>query len=185
MDISGDDADVFRCNSCGNVGIGRGEIDCCDGPMELVDADGDGVGDPSLDELLRTVFDMSETELDICLCVMEGGDQTVKELAELTDYDRSVVARHLDHLGDLGVVERQRRLLRQGGHVYVYTPTDEATVRRNLEQQFLQWLQTALVQLESLQREKVEGIVEANVEGEAETDAGGETEAQWKVYRDG
>lgn len=180
MDPSEGGPGVFRCGSCGNVGIGDGGIACCDGPMAPVEGEG-GVAEPSLEDLLRSVFDMSETELDLCLCVMEGGEQTVRELAERTDYDRSVVARHLNHLVDLGVVERRRQLLRQGGHVYVYVPSDEATVRENLELQFLRWLEGALEGLESIRREKVEGIVDAR----ATSDPGAGAEPQWKVYRDG
>lgn len=177
MDVTESGTGVFRCPDCGNVGLGDGDGVCCDAPMERVDGDADGVVEPSLEELLGTVFDMSESELDVCLCVMEGGDQTVQELAERTAYDRSVVARHLAHLVELGIVERHRRLLRQGGHVYVYEPTDEATVRRNLERRFLAWLEGALEGLASIRREKVEGIVEAESAGSA-------TEAQWKIYRD-
>ena len=172
MQISGRGADVFRCNACGNVGIGHGEIICCDGPMRPVEGPEDPVEEPSLEALLQTVFDMSSTELDICLCVMEGGDQTVQELAESTDYDRSVVSRHLNHLVDLGVLEKQRRLLREGGFVYVYSPKGEDAVRRSLERRFLAWLKAAFGQLDALRRKKVEGIVET------------EGSTEWKIYRE-
>lgn len=173
MDASSGGTEVFRCDTCGNVGIGSGEIVCCAGPMQPVeDPPGDPVDEPSLEDLLRTVFDMSSTELDICLCVMEGGEQTVKELAELTDYDRSVVSRHLNHLVELGVLEKQRQLLREGGFVYVYSPKGEDAVRRNLERRFLAWLEASFGQLDALRREKVEGIVESDAS------------TQWKIYRE-
>jgi predicted transcriptional regulator len=144
MDLSREATDVFECGTCGNVGIGDGDIGCCGGTMEPTGREsGDedtGPSGPSLDELLRTVFDMSDTELDICLCVMEGGDLTVEELAEQTGYDRSNVSRHLNHLADLGVVEKRRRLLRQGGHEYVYVPEDVETVRESLGRQFAVWV---------------------------------------------
>jgi predicted transcriptional regulator len=154
--------DVFQCRSCGNVGIGQGEIGCCDEPMTPVDTVEDpepAVDQPSLDDLLQTVFDMSDTELDICLCVMEAGELTASDLAEQIDYDRSVVARHLNHLAEMGVVEKRRKILEQGGHVYVYTPNAPETVRQNLQELFLVWVQEAAVQLDALRREKVESIV--------------------------
>jgi len=166
--------DVFQCQSCGNVGVGTGEIRCCAEPMAVVDDRDDTdvvVDQPSLDDLLQTVFDMSDTELDICLCVMEAGELTAKELAEQIDYDRSVVARHLNHLAEMGVVEKRRKILEQGGHVYVYTPNEPETVRRNLQALFLVWVQEAAVQLDALRREKVESIV-----------ANDRTDAEWTVF---
>lgn len=164
---------VFECDACGNVGFGEGRIVCCGEPMQSV---GDRVGaveEPTLEDLLVTVFDMSGTELEVCLCVMEAGEVTVDELAARIDYDRSVVTRHLNHLADLGVVEKRRRLLEQGGHVYVYTPVDPETVRRNLQDRFLLWVGQATEVIEDLSREKVESIADPE-----------STEPQWKIFRE-
>jgi len=97
----------------------------------------------------------------------------VAELAEQVDYDRSVVSRHLNHLADLGVVDKQRRILKEGGQVYVYTPNDPAAVRRNLLGAFILWVQEATSLIDSLSRKKVEAIVK--------TDTG---DAQWKIYQE-
>lgn len=172
MDADGSAA-VFECQTCGNVGLGRRGMTCCEEPMASVAGDDAGLEGPTLEELLRVVFGMSETELDVCLCVMEGGDQTVRELAGQVGYDRSVVARHLDHLCELGVVERHRRLLEDGGHVYVYSPTDPATVRQQLRRRFLTWVRQATGLVEALRREKVEAIVEEAAE-----------DPEWAVYRE-
>ena len=166
-------ATLFECDSCGNLGIGQEGIICCDTAMTRVSDENIGVSEPSLNQLMRTVFDMSETELDICLCVMEGGEQTVAELAEQIDYDRSVVSRHLNHLADLGVVDKQRRILKEGGQVYVYTPNDPAAVRRNLLGAFIFWVQGATSLIDSLSREKVEAIVKTDAE-----------DPQWKIYQE-
>ena len=167
--------DAFECESCGNVGLGRGEVRCCGQAMRSVTVDPDDapVSRPTLDDLLRSVFDMSETELELCLCVMEGGELTVKELAERTDYDRSVVTRHLNHLTDLGVLEKRRRLLERGGQVYVYTPVEPEAVRRSLERGFLTWVRQSARLLEDLRREKVESIVERDAD-----------DPQWRVFRE-
>lgn len=154
-----EDPDLFECETCGNVGIGDGEIRCCDGAMAPVDREAP-IEDPSLEDLLRSVFDMTETELEICLCVMEGGSLTVGELADRVGYDRSVVDRHLKHLAELGVVDRERRILRQGGHAYVYTPVSPAVVRERLTDAFLVWADAAATELAALRREKVETIAD-------------------------
>ena len=174
MELSNGDAgvDVFECTDCGNVGLGDGDITCCGSPMSRVDAD-PAVPEPSLGDLLGAVFGMSDAELDICLCVMEGGEQTAQELADRTDYDRSVAARHLNHLVELGVLEKRRRLLEEGGHVYVYVPKGPETVRRGFKRQFLLWLGEATGRLEELRREKVEGILEADAD-----------EPRWQLYHE-
>jgi predicted transcriptional regulator len=166
------DARLFECEACDNLGVGDGEITCCAGPMRAVDGSDDAIDEPTLEDLLRTVFDMSDTELDICLCVMEDGPKRVQELADEIDYDRSVVARHLNHLAELGVVEKNRRLLEDGGHVYVYTPTDPAVVRDRFTRLFVWWVERAADQLDALRREKVESIVEAD-----------DREPQWRIYQ--
>lgn len=172
MQAFDESTDVFECANCGNVGLGTGEIRCCGQPMGPVDTATDAVSQPTLDDLLTTVFDMSTTELELCLCVMEGGELTVSGLAEQTGYDRSVVTRHLNHLVDLAVLEKQRRLLERGGQVYVYTPVAPERIRRTFKRLFLYWVVGAARQLDDLRREKVESIVERSVD-----------EPQWRVYQ--
>jgi len=151
--------ELVRCPTCDSITIGATDITCCEDPVEPVDPDA-AVTDPTLETLLRTVFGISEAELEVCLCVMEDGDATVSELTERVDVDRSVVARHLSDLVEIGVVERERRLLRQGGHVYVYTPVPESTVRRRLVASFAAWVTDAAAELDSVSREKVEAITD-------------------------
>ena len=172
MELSEGDVDVFECADCGNVGLGDGDIACCGSTMAPVDADG-AVPEPSLEDLLGAVFEMSDAELDICLCIMEGGEQTTQELANQTDYDRSVAARHLNHLAELGVLAKRRRLLKEGGHIYVYAPRSAETVRREFKRQFLVWLEGAASRLGEVRREKVENIVDAE-----------RSDSQWTLYHE-
>lgn len=163
---------LFECDACGNVGLGQGEIRCCGRPMRAVEEEDAPFVQPTLEELLRTVFDMSATELDVCLCVMEGGELTAKQLAEQIDYDRSVVARHLNHLVEIGVLEKRRRLLEGGGHVYVYSPVGPDAVRRSFEELFRQWVGQAASLVDGVRREKVEALVEADL-----------GDPQWTIYQ--
>ncbi|MFU1782807.1 helix-turn-helix domain-containing protein [Haloarcula japonica] len=173
MTPAADETRLFECETCGGVGIGHNRPTCCGDSMTGVGTTETAVSKPSLETLLQTVFDMSGTELDVCLCVMEGGELTVTTLAEQIGYDRSVVARHLNHLADLGVVEKRRRIRPEGGHVYVYTPQPPEVVRERLRGEFLSWVRLATAQLDDLQREKVEAIADA------ETD-----ERQWTVFQE-
>jgi len=168
-----DEPQLFECETCGGIGIGDNRPKCCGEPMTATETGETAVSEPSLETLLQTVFEMSGTELDVCLCVMEGGELTVAALAEQIGYDRSVVARHLNHLAEFGVVEKRRRIRTEGGHVYVYTPQPAEVVRERLRGEFLSWVRLATAQLDDLQREKVEAIADA------ETD-----ERQWTVLQE-
>jgi len=169
---------VFVCECCGNLGMGSGEITCCSRGMVPIETAIDhksvrteAISDPDLETLLRTVFGMSQTELEICLCVMESGEITVQELAEAVDYDRSVVTRHLNHLADLEVINKRRRLLESGGQLYVYTPVDPDEIRERFRKLFFLWVASAAERLEELRREKVEMVVETNLE-----------DPQWRIF---
>jgi len=165
--------EILRCGSCGNFGFGTDDITCCEAPMETVGDENDAVEHPTIDELLRTVFGMSDAELDVCLCVMEGGEQTVRELAERTDYERSLVSRHLNHLADLGVLHKERRLLKEGGQVYVYSARDPDAIRESFRAHFFAWVSRLDECIETLNRQKVESFVD-------ESDG----ESRWQIYQE-
>lgn len=167
------DIEFVECQSCGNIGIGSGEITCCERRMEPIDDTDLVIEEPTLEHLLRSIFDISETELDICLCVMEAGNTTVADLAEQIGYDRSIISRHLNHLAELGVLEKHRRLLKKGGHVYVYVPADIEAIRRSFRLQFLTWFRQAFALIDELNREKVELILET-----------GSNDSDWKIFRE-
>lgn len=169
--VPADPPDLLSCDRCGNVAVGSGRITCCEATMTPTEP-ADSITEPDLADLLYDVFGMSDTELEVCLCVMEGGTMSVNELAERIDYDRSVVARHLNHLAALGVVGKQRRLIEQGGHVYVYQPVAPEVVRERLTVAFTTWVRGATEQIATLRKEKVESIADDG-DGPA-----------WKLFRE-
>jgi predicted transcriptional regulator len=141
--------------------------------MDPVGGERTAVGEPTIDELLQTVFGMSNAELDVCLCVMESGEQTVRELAETTEYERSVVSRHLNHLADLGVLNKQRRLLKKGGHVYVYSARGPEAIRESFRAHFFTWVSQLDECIDTLNRRKVESLVD-----------GSDEESHWRIYQE-
>ncbi|MFC6787248.1 MarR family transcriptional regulator [Halobaculum halobium] len=176
---------LVECTDCDALAVGGDEIRCCGSAMTPAGRHANGPGDgsppasdsddppgPDLDDLLRVVFGMSPAELDVCLCVMEDGTLTVAELTERVGYDRSVVARHLNHLAALGVVEKRRQILDRGGDAYVYSPKSPGTVRRRFRESFLQWAAGAADRIDDLSREKVEAIAEAG------------SATEWTVFRE-
>lgn len=156
---------LARCPDCDTVAIGSHGVECCDREMERLSGTQPPI-EPAVEVLLETVFGIGETELDVCLCVMEHDGVTVAELADRLEFDRSVIARHLVDLVEIGVVERERRLLRQGGHVYVYTPVPEQVVRERLLSGFAGWVEDAVAELDAISREKIEAIPDRDRTGE-------------------
>jgi len=103
---------------------------------------------------------------------MESGELTVNDLADTLDFDRSVITRHLSHLVELHVLEKRRRLLESGGHVYIYTPVEPAAIRDRFRRLFLSWVAQAGQEIDSLRREKVEAIAQSSSE-----------ETPWKIFQ--
>lgn len=152
----------IECTECGAVTLGSTEnrSPCCDRPVREIAVEEFPVDSPDLEELLGLVFGMSSTELDVCLCVMDVGEATTKEIAAELGVDRSHVSRHLNHLVDLGVLDKRQRILKGGGRVNVYTPSSLETVRRNFTVGLFAWTTGAVDVVEGISREKVESIAE-------------------------
>jgi len=80
-----------------------------------------GSGDgPSLPELLRVVFDIGVVEHEIYLYLVQREYCNTKELSTALERDRSNISRSLDTLRQKGFVDRRRRILESGGHLYQY-----------------------------------------------------------------
>lgn len=175
MSLNSEEFSITECPACETLSMGEQDrpSSCCDEPLDGVAVDDVEVESPALEELLAMVFGMSQTELDVCLCVMDVGETTTKEIADELGVDRSHVSRHLNHLLELGVLEKQERLLEGGGRVNVYTPASLETVRRNFTVGLFAWFSEATEVLEDLSREKVEAIADL-----------GEDEASMTIFHD-
>lgn len=154
------EVNVFECRSCGAFRLACAETICCDEPMEAV-ADTVPRNTPELEDVMREVFGMAATELDICRCAMAEGDATIEEFAERIDRDRSVIWRHLNHLHDMGLVEKRSCIRSEGGRVDVYSPVSEDMVRRQLKLGLYVWLIDAVDAVDTVSQEKIEAMAEA------------------------
>lgn len=95
--------------------------------------------EPGFQEVLRCVFGIQDHEARLYLELLEAPDSTVAELAEAVDRDRSNVNRGLTTLLDKGLVDRRRRLLDSGGHVYQYRATPPEEARELMHQTLDEW----------------------------------------------
>ena len=161
------DLAVYTCRSCGDYQLASEPPTCCADPMDEVD-DTVPIEYPDEERLMKAVFDISETELDVCRHLMSEGELTVTELADLVERDRSVVTRHLNHLVDLGMVEKRSRVLSNGGRVNVYSHRSAEAVRRQFKLGLYTWMTEAVDIIDDLSEDKIERLVGSP----AETDRG-------------
>lgn len=108
------------------------------------------VATPSLQEILRVVFDIGvgERETYVALAARECG--SAAELADDLDRDRSNVNRYLNSLFQKGLVTRRRRILQSGGHVYQYSARPPEEVRGLLRAGLQEWTGTASEHIDDL-----------------------------------
>ena len=137
---------IYECDDCGSVSFG--DAPSCCGESEPMEAT--PVEHPDLAVVLREVFGISETGLKVCLCLMEDGESTAGDIAERLDIDRSTVGRQLNHLTDIGVLDKRERLLKNGGYVHVYSPVPVEEVRKRLTVGLYAWMEEALELVDTL-----------------------------------
>ena len=163
MALTEQDVEAYKCPVCGS--LARHEnVPCCGESREPVD-DVVLYDQPEIEAVIKTVFDLSSTDLAICRVLMAQDEATAKDLAAELSLDRTTINRRLNHLVDLGVVEKQPQILKQGGQINVYSnvPLDE--VHRRLQLGLYRWLADAEEVLDELHQEKLKLLVqEAEVE---------------------
>lgn len=152
---------VYECQHCGNVSLGN-PASSSSGEEVTAEA-GAPVRQPELAVVLREVFGISETGLTICICLVEAREATAGDLAERLDLDRSTASRQLNHLTDLGLLEKRQRLLSDGGYVNVFSPVAVEEVRRRLTVGLHAWLDDALELVENVDREKMNALARADL----------------------
>ena len=171
MDAPDQEYDVYECQSCGSLQVAGATPQCCDGEMATADVSLP-YESPGVEDVVREVFGISGTGLVVCRQLMETEEATVEELADRIDRDRSVVSRHLNHLLELGVVEKEPHDVSGGGRKFVYRPRAVEQVRRQFAIGLHAWLADALTGVEELQREKIEAMAEARSESQDEAGGG-------------
>jgi predicted transcriptional regulator len=95
--------------------------------------------EPGFEEVLRCVFGIQDHEARLYLELLNAPDSTVAELAETVDRDRSNVNRGLTTLMEKHLVDRRRRLLDSGGHVYQYRATAPEEARELMHETLDEW----------------------------------------------
>lgn len=152
---------LYECRSCDEYRLGYGETICCGEPMDEFD-DTVPIEPPDEEQLMRTVFDISETELEVCRHLMAEGEATIRELTETVDRDRSVITRHLNDLVELGVLEKHSRVLSEGGRINFYSHRSVDAIRRQFKLGLYTWMIEAVDVIDDFSEEKLELMVQGD-----------------------
>lgn len=165
-----DEFAIYECVSCDNYILAtaaESEMTCCGARPRRIENEGAQIEQPDTKSLFRQVFGMTETEMNICLCVIDEGEATANDISEALDIERSVVSRYANHLVKVGFLHKNERNLREGGRVHVYTHAEPEEVKRSLTLGFYRWAVLATEVIGEFEREKIKHMApDARVEGE-------------------
>jgi predicted transcriptional regulator len=181
MESAEQDLAVYECGSCGEIRLAHRELSCCGESMGTVDATVPS-GPPEMEGIMRDVYGIGRTELDVCRTIMTDGESTIRELADRIDRDRTVVSRHVNHLVDLGLLEKESRVLSGGGRVNVYAPVPGDVARRQLKRGLYAWFIDAAAAVDRLSQEKIQAM--AREQTAEATDEGDEADGDDRTLMD-
>ena len=106
------------------------------------------VDNPEFERIMECVFDIRPHEVQTYFRLLELQGSTVAELADDLERDRSNVNRSLSTLREVGLVERDRRLLEGGGHVYQYFGVPVPDAQTMLHEAVDEWADTVHERIE-------------------------------------
>lgn len=106
--------------------------------------------EPTVDEVLRVVFDMGVGERETYRALVGRECSEAGEVADELDRERSNVNRYLNALFEKGIVTRRRRILESGGHVYQYAARSPDEVRTLLLAGLSEWAGAARDHIDEL-----------------------------------
>ncbi|MDZ7687421.1 MAG: MarR family transcriptional regulator [Halobacteriales archaeon] len=160
---------VYRCGGCDGLVLVSEEGSagsCCGEDLEKVREDDiqTKVHDPDADDVLRDIFGLGETSLNICFCVIDREGATVSEVADEMGIDRSAVSRHMKSLVESGILRREEKNLKQGGVVHVYTHENPEDVKERLAAGAFFWTSKVVELVNELNDEKMEAMMEENAD---------------------
>lgn len=127
--------------SIGEVPENRGEPIVPDADINL------GTFAPTMADVMDAVYDLGPAKREAFQALRANPGSTTRELSEVLDRDRSNINRSLTTLMETGLVIRRRRLLREGGYVYQYSPRSPVEVEVLMQTILTKWAEAASVRV--------------------------------------
>jgi len=97
---------------------------------------------PGVKDVLRCFFGLKLHEIEAFTALHDAGQVTGERLAEILNKDKSGVHRTLQSLVERGLAEREYRLLRSGGYVFIYRTLPAEKMRELARGKLRQWHET-------------------------------------------
>ena len=97
--------------------------------------------EPTFSQILKCVFGITPSEVEVYLALFRHPESGVDEIADLIHKDRSGVYRSLQSLLEKGLVERDYRILKQGGYKYLYQPVPLEELKEKLKKELRLWFE--------------------------------------------
>jgi len=98
------------------------------------------VDEPTTKELIEDVFNISGSVCRVYLYLVHQPEpQTVRSIASELDRNRSSISRSLTQLYEKGLITREEKSLKTGGHKYVYDPLPMAQLRVRMHEALDHW----------------------------------------------
>lgn len=105
--------------------------------------------------VMECVFDLHPPEIDAYLTLASLPGSTAQELAETLDRDRSTVARSLHTLLDMELVERERRIVDGGGHVYQYYAAPIEHTQQRMRMAVNAWVEEVYAHIDDIDTDRL------------------------------
>jgi len=154
---------IYECKKCDNIVLSKNQaadMECCGGDLDKVRDVDVGIEEPSQKGILKEVFGLTETGMEICLCVLEAGEATVSDISDAIDVDRSAVSRYVNNLVDIGMLKKDVRNLEKGGYVHIYSHEPPEEVKKNLTMGFYRWTALGVERVNELNAQKMQAMAE-------------------------
>jgi predicted transcriptional regulator len=76
----------------------------------------------TLKDLFLYIYDLSPLEMDLLIILIKNKEaMTLEELAKEVDRDKSTVFRSLQKMVGLGIISKETKTIKEGGHYHVYS----------------------------------------------------------------
>ena len=90
--------------------------------------------------ILKCALDISCSEMEIYITLLENPGIGVDELSKLVSKEKSTTYKALQNLVNKGLVLREYRILRGGGYKYIYKPVAFTDVKKTISKSLDKWI---------------------------------------------
>lgn len=105
-----------------------------------------------LKDLFRTIYNLSDSEIEVFYYLCNKGGQKVVDIAEGLNRSRSTTQKILKTLLTVGIIERESRTYpgSKKGRYYVYSLANKEELKENVKEKVIEWKEKKFEVLDEL-----------------------------------